>query len=354
MTTNAEKYDRIKEWIIKQIAIPKCRLSIDNLLFVAGNTGIGKTHNILEICSSLNLDILQITTNNCMSSDELVDVITKNITSNMIQILSNNFRKKIIIIDEFESMMAIDRTINTALLNILTNSKLNNIPIICISSLEIVKKIGSIKKKCEIIEIDNPSNKEVLCILKNLYEKSEDIKTIERVAQESNGNISHCIQKIQNKIYNSMDENVNINILYGNEFKRDIIKKIINIDPWLIPLRFHENLISEIGRRKCVKNMSYQYYKEFMKNFIYFDNMMNISVDFASDYFASISYFLYTLPLKKNTKSNIDNFTKILSYLSLQKKYIKKSYTSNTSLFPLYQIGNYHINNSGRNFMFFN
>ena len=52
-------------------------------------------------------------------------------------------------------------------------------------------------------------------------------------------------------------------------------------------------------------------------------------------------YNLKLLPQKKQSKSNLDNFTKLLSYLSLQKKYIKKGYIF-TSQF--YQIGNYHIN----------
>ena len=79
--------------------------------------------------------------------------------------------------------------------------------------------------------------------------------------------------------------------------------------------------------------------------------MYKNNIDIAVDYFISIIFELTRIPLKKNMESTMTNFTKILSYLSLQKKYIKHSYSID---FPLYQIGNYHINNINRNFIYFN
>ena len=49
---------------------------------------------------------------------------------------------------------------------------------------------------------------------------------------------------------------------------------------------------------------------------------------------------------------NMGNFTKILSYLSLQKKNNKLIY--NQGNFPYYQISNYHINLCNRKFISFN
>jgi nucleoside-triphosphatase THEP1 len=344
------QYEQIKEWVLNQInSKTKQKISLSNLLFVAGNSGIGKTYNIKKICNDLNLDVLYITTNNCVSSDELQDIIMKYITSNMLQILCNNFRKKIIIIDEFESMMAIDRTINSCLLNILTNNKLNNVPIICISSLEIVKKIGIIKKKCKIIELQPPSLQETLNILQDIYIHN-DKETLKNIAEECNYNISHCKKRLDNNISYSIDEDTNIHILYSKVFKRDLIKKVILTDAWLIPLRFHENLIGELKQYKCTIAQRNEYYKIFMYNMVYFDYFMLSSSDIASDIFASMIYFLSTMSCRKNAKSNIEGFTKILSYLSLQKKHIKKIHSNNISKFPLYQIGNYHTHILGRNF----
>ena len=68
--------------------------------------------------------------------------------------------------------------------------------------------------------------------------------------------------------------------------------------------------------------------------------------------FASCVYYLSLFKYKKGVVSNIGKFTKMLSYLSLQKKNIKQTYKSN--IFPLYQISNYHINLCNRKFISFN
>jgi hypothetical protein len=44
--------------------------------------------------------------------------------------------------------------------------------------------------------------------------------------------------------YNSVDEILDISLLYSNNFNRQSFKRIINKDQWIIPLKFHENLIN--------------------------------------------------------------------------------------------------------------
>jgi len=79
--------------------------------------------------------------------------------------------------------------------------------------------------------------------------------------------------------------------------------------------------------------------------------MSKNNTDCAIELFTHIVYLLSELRYKKINVSTVGNFTKILSYLSLQKKYIKTSYASNM---PLYQISNYHINFCNRKFIYFN
>ena len=351
---NKKQYAAIKEWILSQYTRNDVKISIDNFLFVTGNSGIGKSFSILHICEELELHVVYLTTNNCSSSAELMDNVIKCTTSSMIQVLTNDKRKKILIIDEFESMMAIDRTINTTLLNILIDKKMKSIPIICISSIEIVKKIGTIKKKCQIIELNNPEDNDIFVLLKSLYpDKPDDI--ISDIVTNSQCNISQSFQKIENCSFNNfdkMDETLNISYLYGNVFDRRNIVNILMNDPLLIPLRFHENLIKELKIRKSTIKKNHDYYKHFIRNFLFFDILMykNI-IDIASEFFTSSIHPLTKMPIKPHQISDISGFTKMLSYLSLQKKYIKKSYSTS---FPLYQISNYHTNIIGRNYMFFN
>ena len=256
---NSAKYNEIIEWITKQLN-NNTKLSVNNLVFISGNSGIGKTYSIKKICSELNLYITSITTNNCSTSAELQDIIMKTITSSMVQLLTANTQQKIIIIDEFESMMAIDRTMNTALLNILSNKNLKSIPIICIASNEMIKKLGVLKKKCQHFSLDNPTNNDILCLMKLLYPDKNN-NTLSKICNDANGNISQCLQKIQNNILGNMDDNINLKVLYKN-FDRDNIRKLILTEPWLTPLCFHENLINELKNRKITLNKERTYYKE--------------------------------------------------------------------------------------------
>ena len=113
-------------------------------------------------------------------------------------------------------------------------------------------------------------------------------------------------------------------------------------ESWLIPLRFHENLIIELKNRRTTLQNKNELYKNFLYDLCVFDVLMNNNaIESAIDIIVSNVYFLSLIPNKKNTKSNLDNFTKLLSYLSLQKKNIKKSFNYNKQFI---HIGNYHIN----------
>jgi len=351
---NTDKYNYIIEWINKQISIKNSKLNFNNLLFVCGGSGIGKTHSILKICEELNLFVSYITTSNCSSSAELKDCIIKNTTSSLIQVLTNDTKKKIIVIDEFESMISIDRTINATLFNILAENKYKLIPIICISSTDIIKKIGNIKKKCEIIELNTPTHGEIYRVLKYIYKDIPD-DVINNVVNNSNSNLNQCINNISLEssatLYDRTDQVININDLYGKTFNQEYIVKILLIDPWLYPLRFHENLIDELNIRDSTVKKNHELYKTFMHNIVFFDLLMyNNLIQDACYLFTLMTHSLYLIKHKNNKNSELSNFTKILSYLSLQKKNIKKNYIS---MFPIYQLDNYHVNMVGINNIFF-
>lgn len=352
---NQERYGYIKEWINKQIDITNSRLSFENFLFVCGNSGIGKTHSILKICEELNLFVSYLTTNNCSSSVELKDCIVKNTSSSLIQILTNDTKKKIIIIDEFDSMISLDRTINTTMFNILAEKKYKLVPIICISSLDVVKKIGNIKKKCEIIELGHPTNEDIYCLLKNLNKNISE-EMLKNVINKSNNNLYQCMNNISIEnsrfLYDKTDDIINVNELYGKTYNQEYIVKLLLNDPWLYPLRYHENLINELQNRELTTKRQHEFYKHFMNNIVFFDLLMyNNLIQDACHVFTLMTYNLYKINHKKNKSSDLSNFTKILSYLSLQKKNIKKNYTS---VFPIYQLDSYHVNMAGINYIFFN
>jgi hypothetical protein len=331
------------------------KISAESCIIVAGPTSIGKSYSINSICNYLDYEITLIDNNNCHNSQYLKDIMCKSTSSSFIQILTNNFKKKVIIIDNFDSLFISDKTINLTLLRILLENKLKNIPIICVSNNDIIKKIGDIKKVCNIYTLTTPNNDEITEILQS---KDVDINNIDKLCSNSNGNLNKLFRDINNDnndiLYSdSIDYTSDINILYSTNFNRSQTKKILIKDPWMIPLKFHENLIIYLNNRNISLNKYNEYYKSFMYIMCIYDYyMFKENIEFCVELFASKVYYLSILKYKNNATSNIGNFTKMLSYLSLQKKNIKNNY--NIKNMPLYQLSNYHISLCNRKFISFN
>lgn len=343
---NYDIYKNILEWLKNFDVISEPKISNKSCIFIAGISCIGKTHSIKQICKYLNYHIINIDSNNCYNSKQLFDIIDKGITSSLLQIIANLSPKKIILIDNFDAILTGDRTINSTLLSILTENKYKNTPIICITNYEILKKLGDIKKICKIYELAIPSDNDISKILKKNKIDCEIIK--DKNKSSNNGNIFKVINNIKK---DNIDKIYDIEYLYDLHYDKDIIYRILLTEQWLIPLRYHENLIIELNNRIIPISKLNNFYKNYIDIIIYYDIFMykNLNEN-AIDIFATQIYKLSKLNYKKKNKSTMDNFTKILSYLSLQKKYIKNSYNTD---FPLYQIGNYHMYLLNKKFIYF-
>ncbi len=329
------------------------KISDKSCIFVVGDACIGKTYSLNKICKYLNLYTIRIDTHNCWNSVQFKDLLFKSMTSCLVQSIENTKINKVIIIDNFDSLFSADKTINQAILHILKERKMKNIPIICITNQDTLKKMGDIKKLCSIYELQTPLSNDIIPIL-----KTYDLKTAHllNIIKKTNGNLTQVFENINNKNiyeYDKNDKHYDIIYLYKCvKFDRKIIRNILQSDAWLIPLRFHENLILEIDNRIGTNKRKNSFYVQFINLFCYFDMLMNTNnIECALDIFVSIIYFLSTIKIKTNANSNMNKFTKILSYLSLQKKYIKNYFNSS---FPLYQIGNYHTCLLNRKFIYFN
>ena len=206
--------------------------------------------------------------------------------------------------------------------------------------------------------LETPNNHDITEILhKHQYEPAN----ISKCCINANGNLAKLFRDIANlnndHLYSDSVEYVSdINILYGNVFNRQQTKRILQKDPWMIPLKFHENLICNLNNRNLSLKEYNEYYKCFMYIMCLYDYyMFKGNIELCVELFASKVYYLSQFKYKKaatTTTANIGNFTKMLSYLSLQKKNIKNNY--NVRNRPLYQISNYHISLCNRKIICFN
>jgi len=365
LCANQQIYTSILNWL--KYFNYNTRISEKSCIIISGQPCIGKTYSVEKICLHLNADVTIIDNTKCYNSSQLKDIIFKTITSSMVQILTNNIRKKIIVIDNFDSMFVADKTINSTLLKLLTEKKLKNIPIICMTNCDILKKMGDIKKICKVYELATPTKQDITDLLK-LHDIS--MSNIKILYDEYQGNLQMIFQNIdsiknlksrqsqqsgqsrQSRQSGPCDTQFELINLYDMAFSREKSRRLIDTDVWLVPLRFHENLIHELCNRSMPLNKKKIVYKEFMHILCIYDYFMcKNNIECGIETFITAIYLVSMLKYKKKDVSNMDNFTKILSYLSLQKKYVKASYNST---FPLYQISNYHISLTNRKFIYFN
>ena len=115
-------------------------------------------------------------------------------------------------------------------------------------------------------------------------------------------------------------------------------------DPWLHPLRFHENIIHEWTIRKGIYNDKEHAYIDTLQLLCIWDQLMsyckindsnmNIAVELSS----YIPIYIANFSKKKNAISSMDEFTRMFNYLSLKKKNIVALYAND---FPWMTIGSY-------------
>lgn len=322
----------------------KKNISFDSCILIHGKSGIGKSYKINQICNELNLNINHFTTSNVGNSNEFEDLLIKKTTvkTNVANIFNNiyNNKKDIIIVDDYDILISIDRTINSTLYNILNGKKHKNICIICICNTEILKKIGNIKKKCKIVEFPQLSRAEIKEILKK-YKKINNLR-LEEILSKIDGNIQNGKNMVDYECNSEVDKIIDFEYIYKTNIDINNIIKLLSTDTWLISLRFHENLIDDLKNRKSELKKKNLFYKNFINDFCFFDLLINKNaMEYAINIMSYQIFILSNIEIKNKKKKNENNFTKLLSYLSLQKKNIKKGYSFNSHY---YQIGSYHIN----------
>lgn len=326
------------------------RISEHSCIILAGPPCIGKTYSIKHICSYLNCCVTNIDHSVCVNMVQLKDIIFKTASSSLLQILADASNKKVIVIDNFDAMFIADKTITNGLLKILTDKKMKNIPIICIAHNDMLKNMGDIKKICKTHRLCAPTLEEVNDVLAG---RALSARYVKELYDSNSGNLQKIFEAVENSLvsYDKGDTYDDVNILYGTSFDRHNIRRIVDVDAWLIPLRFHENLIIELDNRTSALCRKKEFYKVYMEIMCTYNMFMSKNYpEIAGDVFLCAVSLLSALRYKKVKHTSIGNFTKILSFLSLQKKNMKTAYNSS---FPLYQISNYHVNLCNRKFVCF-
>ena len=330
--------------------------NISKGIYIYGPPGAGKTEFIKNICKTLNYDIITYDSSELRNKNILENISNLNMsTYNVYSLLTNNYRKIVILMDEIDCMNNGDKGgINTLIKMVRVkkttkqkNEESTHNPIVCIGNNENDKKIKELMKVCSVYEIKMPTNTQIKNILDRLFLNVSD-KVKDKLLVIINNDLKklHNLYTLYQNNYNVFLNSINNNIISNtnnNNFNKDdilnlLIKNKINIDNHnllinendrtTISLLYHENIINLLSKINIEKSINF-YYK-ILNNYCYADYIDRITFQKQVWQFNEITSYIkicYTnLLLNEFIKNNNINtnktfdirFTKILTKYSTE------------------------------------
>jgi hypothetical protein len=357
---NNSNYLKLVSWINKNQETEE-KLYYKHICIVIGDIGIGKTYGIQKALDETNKTIYKINDSECTNSKDFRDLLNKITASDVVSQFDNiSLKQKILWIDDFDSFIIFDRTFLHTLQNILDDKNTPAIKIIISTTSADAKHYAKFYTFGTIIHLKTPDIGDMIPFLRKTYPKVP-VKNITSIADSTNGNISAAIHMTELEILHfekkkpktstiiplekPTDRHYQLVELFDSNYILPIGRYIFNIDPWLHPLRFHENIVKEIPKRTGTQTAKEQAYINILELYCEWDQLMSYSkinesndINIAIEIASYIPTILKSFPKKKASISSMDEFTRMFNYLSLKKKNAVALYTPE---FPWISIGSY-------------
>lgn len=303
----------------------------NGFLFIMGASGVGKTYAVNAITAEMGIDVFHVDSHNCINSRDLKTILDRQLSTNLIQAVSGGQpRRRVLFIDELESLYQLDRTIITTL----TSYMVPKFLIVCACNITLDRKIRSVftPPTSTVLLFSAPSESDICLFLKSAF-PSKTYQEILDAAEKCYGNLSTAIHMMTASQKESDKDDVPISFesMFVTKSK-DQIHHILSEDPWLSPLRFHENLPKELMKRKGTAIQKEACYKHILNHICNWDLMMQ-HMDETSvpiEYVIGAIMQIHTLQRKSKTQDDTatSDFTKLFSNLSLQRKNEKLMYAA--------------------------
>jgi DNA polymerase III delta prime subunit len=267
---------------------PRSKNKLDtNCLFLHGPPGIGKTTIANLLFKKYNFDALEFNASDTRTAKIIQDKLNKvGGSHNVIDFMCNKKTRIAIILDEIDGLSSGDKGGMSEINNIISESRKQNTPFICISN-NICKKTDSLKRKSLYIKLGKPSD----ITIKNIITKisnSENIKlkpdTLKKIITKSQGDIRRCVllleyifrnqQKVTDlKNEKNKTQNITMNIDFDkepnleNNDSVDIDSEIENYSRKLTELQPYEMCEKVLNSNKTLEF--------FLENFNFDQSMTN-------------------------------------------------------------------------------
>ena len=227
-------------------------------IYLYGPPGCGKTLFVEKILKNMNYDIIKYDAGD-VRNKSIVEHITKHNMSdkNVLSLFQKKTKKLVIMMDELDGMNSGDKGGINTLIKLIRPKKTKKqkkeestmIPIVCIGSCHVDKKIKEMIKICVSIKLEIPTSNEISKIIDILMPKLE-IELKHKMITYIDGDLrklksTYDIYKNQQSILkNQLIQNMFQQKNY-NEDVKNIIKKLLNNN---YSLEQHNELMNETDR----------------------------------------------------------------------------------------------------------
>tara|TARA_Y200000002_G_scaffold335909_1_gene303742 strand:+ start:2247 stop:3524 length:1278 start_codon:yes stop_codon:yes gene_type:complete len=323
-------------------------------IYLYGPPGCGKTMFVEKILKNMNYDIIKYDAGD-VRNKSIVDNITKHNMSdkNVLSLFQKKTKKLVIMMDELDGMNSGDKGGINTLIKLIRPKKTKKqkkeestmIPIVCIGSCHVDKKIKEMIKICVSIKLELPTSNEVSKIIDILMPKLEN-ELKDKMITYIDGDLrklksTYDIYKNQESILkNQLIQNMFQQKNY-NEDVKNIIRKLLNnkyslsqhnevmneTDRTSVGLLYHENIIDVL--ENIPKEQSIPFYNKILDNVCFSDYIDRITFQKQIWIFNEMSSLIktfYNNHLYQNThgEKNIKfdppdvRFTKVLTKYSTE------------------------------------
>ena len=325
----------------------KYNIKSKRCIYLYGPSGSGKTYFIKNLLKENNYDIIYYNSNNIRNKKSIKNLNNNNLSNaTILNLLKGNIKKKIILMDEIDSMNNGDKGGINTLIKLIRPKKtikqkkefLTFIPIIAIGNNKVDKKIKELKKNCICLKFDLPNTDQMIHILKTLMPKINHKKLIKytqynlkkidllyNLYKTDYKLLKNYLKLFKLKNYYKSTKNITKDIL-SKKYSIVNHKKIINeTDRTSIGLLFHENIVDLFKDFKGNINI----YIEILSNINYCDYIDRITFQKQIWIFNEMSslikliynnntLFSHLNQIKKLNETDEIRFTKVLTKYSTE------------------------------------
>jgi len=363
-------------------------LTNGQVLFVTGFSGIGKTLGTRLLIQEGGWNALWLDSSNCKDGKDIHDKMIKFHRWMDLETMMGGTEvrvgvgggKKLIVIDELESLVKLDRNVMGYILQYLKSFQEKGLPMVIIGHIDMFKKIGELRERVTCsVSLSRLQDIDMFLFFKKRLPKNKiKLTDLMRIAEDSRGNIYVALQAVEARLGKARGKAPLVCPYVGDEHRTfseifqcknpTMVTSLLLEDSWMHPLKIHENVIKVLGPVE---------YQAFLKGYGDYEHWsFHIRDSIVEDSIYPMYFLAYLLLYyigkggtgvggesgagpggrvgtgkgpggRMGGEETTMEFSKLLSYISTQKKYKKMILEKVPGNYPVEHVGYYWLQGNG-------